>query len=95
MATIIGNVDKNGNIVTGTGFTVNNSASGIYKISFTIPFTSPPVVVASLTSGSLDSDQNNNVLMVDPGASAMTVFITDTNQSDGQNGGFTFIASNG
>jgi len=95
MSTILGMVDQNGNVIAGSGFTVNNSSTGTYKITFTTAFTSTPVVIASLTSDSLDSNQNNNILMVDPGTQSATVFITNQNSADGQDGGFTFFASNG
>jgi hypothetical protein len=92
---IIGSINKDGSTASGTGFTSTKKDTGTYNITFATPFTSTPAVVASLVSSDLDSDQNNNVLMVNPGSTTTVVYITNTDSDGGQDGAFTFIASNG
>ncbi len=42
-----GRVAANGGIVAGSGFTVVSNGGGTYSITFPIPFSEPPTVVAT------------------------------------------------
>lgn len=42
---ISGNVNADGTIASGTGFTITNSGDGLYLITFRPSFTAPPAVV--------------------------------------------------
>ncbi len=46
-----GQVDDDGTILGGTGFTVNPSATGTYDVTFDTSFTSTPTVVGSAVYG--------------------------------------------
>jgi len=47
---IRGEVDKDGNIFLGSGFTAERLGIGEYRISFNIPFTGTPIITAALVS---------------------------------------------
>ena len=44
--TIVGDVDEEGNVVRGGGFTVERTGTGEYVLTFAEPFLAPPVVLA-------------------------------------------------
>jgi hypothetical protein len=45
-----GSIQSDGTIVTGSGFTVNRTSAGMYYINFTVPFTTPPHCVVSVSA---------------------------------------------
>jgi hypothetical protein len=51
VSAIEGNINSDGSIASGTGFTVTKGAAGIYTVNFTVAFSVAPVVVAT-ASGS-------------------------------------------
>lgn len=89
--TIFGNVNKDGNVTSGTGFTSAKSATGQYTITFTTAFTGMPSFIATLTSDTAKGDQNNNFINVNPGQQVTTVYTVDSNEK-GEDSPFSFIA---
>ena len=61
---IHGSIDPTGAIVSGTGFTVNHSHTGIYDINFTSNFTTPPDCIVQYTNVAGQSTPNNLLLQV-------------------------------
>lgn len=45
MALIYGNVNMDGSVHSGTGFTAQRTATGTYRLVFDTPFDNPPAVV--------------------------------------------------
>lgn len=73
-AMLTGDVNSNGTIAGGTGFTVNHSGTGIYIVSFTNPFSSSPVPVVTPKGAMLPAVVANS-------ASQMTLNFFDTTPS--------------
>ncbi|GAB6260599.1 hypothetical protein [Photobacterium sp. R1] len=93
MKIVYGNIDKNGNIVSGSGdFTVENVGAGHYKVGFKQAFHLAPSVVGSQT----DYDSSNqspldNIVFPFVETTGFSANVGGANGSF-QNRSFSFIA---
>nr|VFK36502.1 MAG: hypothetical protein BECKSD772F_GA0070984_100236 [Candidatus Kentron sp. SD]VFK39196.1 MAG: hypothetical protein BECKSD772E_GA0070983_100236 [Candidatus Kentron sp. SD]VFK77821.1 MAG: hypothetical protein BECKSD772D_GA0070982_100235 [Candidatus Kentron sp. SD] len=84
---VIGTVGSDGRKTAGSGFTSQKtSGTGNYTITFSPPFSSTPVVLATCYGNNQD-----NLLNVNPTPSSAGVYIWDKDGS-GENAPFSFIA---
>jgi hypothetical protein len=101
---IRGTVKADGNVVYGSGFTVTKVAgqTGLYRITFTTPFSSSPTVTTSITgrygikaevyNGGRTSYPNNATDALYPDKDGFTVGVLDVSSNNAYNFGFQFIA---
>jgi hypothetical protein len=92
---IIGHVDADGTKLSGNGFDSESSNTGIYRVDFRPPFSTPPAVVASVSNA---SGSDNVITITAMEADYFTASTTDVEQGgtlnigNEQNTAFTFIA---
>ncbi|MDT0321857.1 hypothetical protein [Streptomyces millisiae] len=72
--TISGQVDSNGSVIGGKGFTVTKVETGKYNIAFSNPFTTAPAVVATITQ---DGAWTTDVAVVWQAATGHALLITE------------------
>jgi hypothetical protein len=90
--TLWGNVDTNGNVVTGSGgFQVEQQATGKYLITFSPTFSGEPAIVGSQVNfGNSGEDTRDNVIFPYLSSSSATA-VTGDASGDPQNRAFSFI----
>jgi hypothetical protein len=101
---IRGTVKADGNVVYGSGFTATKVAgqTGLYRITFTTPFSSSPSVTTSITGRygikaevynlGRSSYPNNATDALYPDKDGFTVGVLDVSSINAYNFGFQFIA---
>ncbi|RFC52623.1 MAG: hypothetical protein DVB22_000386 [Verrucomicrobia bacterium] len=101
---IRGTVKADGNVVYGSGFTATKVAgqTGLYRITFTTPFSFSPSVTTSITgrygikaevyNGGRTSYPNNATDALYPDKDGFTVGVLDVSSNNAYNFGFQFIA---
>lgn len=91
---VSGIIDKDGNVVSGSRFSVTRSSAGIYNIVFDVnTFTDTPAVVASCTRGIVDIGGSSDAAPVAPYLSKDGCRVRIYNDSGTlQDAWFSFIA---
>ncbi len=92
-----GAVSPQGATTAGEGFTVTRTGTGIYRITFTVPFSGQPVVVASRVFATLVAEAGTNAepgetAVVDQVVADRAVVQTADRAATRVDGGFTFVA---
>lgn len=87
---VTGAVNGSGGIVSGVGFFVTHTATGVFTVTFTPGFAAAPVVVSTLFES---SDANDEIVSVHGvSAASFTVRLTDADEVVEVDQGFSFVA---
>jgi len=92
---VIGNVNADGTIYSGTGFTVLRFAAGRYRIIFDTPFTSEPAIIVTNVFGSPAIESNIvdfGVVTVDQITETTAVIVTGSSTAFITDSSFGFLA---
>ncbi|MFB7383677.1 hypothetical protein ACFC6U_38715 [Kitasatospora purpeofusca] len=87
--TISGQVDANGSVIGGKGFTVTKVETGKYNIAFSNSFTTAPAVVATITQ---DEAWTTDTAVVWQASLNHALLITGDRHQNQADRGFSFIA---
>jgi len=92
---VIGNVNANGTIFSGEGFSVVRIAAGRYQLNFATPFTAPPSMMVTPVLGSPSATQtilDFRVVTVDQITETTAVIVTGGSTASIGDSAFGFLA---
>jgi hypothetical protein len=84
---VAGRIASNGDVAAGSGFTSEKTDKGRYTVTFSIPFSSAPIVIATCNNGTDD-----NTICASAESDRIRVRILDVDSHEDENGIFSFIA---
>jgi hypothetical protein len=89
--TVFGVVGPDGSKLSGSGFTVRNVQTGLFRITFDQQFSSFPAVVATQGGNIRDPDTRDGIVVGNLGRDKCDI-ITGTEEGKEQNRQFSFTA---
>ncbi len=89
---VVGRVNSNGAKISGEGFIVTRENTGLYKVTFSDSFDSPPIVLVTASNANSKDDNVANTFDINSGEFKVVIMDVDPNNWEEEDSDFGFIA---